>query len=172
MIAANAYESKTMTDNNADNPYAPPVWVEEEPVVEKAELPVLFVVTRMISFVFLVLAAPLFLYCMATMFLSNFDVEWLHFARAFGFIAAYVGLFFRKDKEWPYTICFIIACSWMIETVWRLEHSTPNPDEPGLVMIFSTLYAAFAIWNGVIALLAAICMLNCWRQRKSTVVTV
>jgi len=144
-----------MSENRTDNPYAPLTLIEEE-----AKPVRWFVFTH---YVLVVLAALPFLYCLASPLLLEYRAGWQH-ARAFLFVVGYIGLFFRK--EWAYWICAIIPLTWVVQVVLYLANATPDPDEPGLVMIFTTMYVAFAMWSTIIAWLALRCALTCRRQKN------
>ena len=144
-----------MIENRDDNPYAPLALIEEDTKPAGR-----FGYTRL---ALVVLAALPFLFCLVSPLLLEDRAGWQH-ARAFLFVIGYIGLFFRK--EWAYWLCVIIPLTWMIQIVRYLENATPDPDEPGLVMLFTAFYTAFAIWSAVIALLAFICALSCWRHQS------
>ena len=138
------------------NPYTPLALVEEE------TKPAWFFGYAHVALV--VLAALPFLYCLFSPLLLEYWAGWQN-ARALLFVAGYIGLFFHKG--WAYWLCAIIPMAWIIQIVRFLENTTPDPNEPGLVMIFTTLYAAFAIWSGVIVLAAILCALTCsWQQKR------
>ena len=147
------------TSQNNDNPYAAPHPVEPETIVHSKVKD-----WGCFSVGILILAAPPFLFCLASPLLLEFREGWQH-ARALLFVAGYVGMFFRR--EWAYTIVFVVAVSWMAQIVYHIEHATPNPDEPGLVVIFAHFYAGFAIYSAIIALFGAILALSSWLKPKS-----
>ena len=142
----------------SDNPYTPLALIEEERKGKKPSKSFGYA-----HIVLVVLAVLPFVYCLVSPLLLEYRAGWQN-ARAFLFVVGYIGLFFRK--EWAYWLCFIIPMTWVIQIVLYLENATPNPNEQGLVMIFTTLYAAFAVWFAVIALLAFICALTFLRQPK------
>jgi len=143
-------------DDNADTPYTPLKLIEE-----KAKPAWFF---GYVHVTLIVLAALPFLYCWASPLLLEYRAGWQH-AQAFLFVIGYIGLFFRR--AWAYWIAALVAGTWVVQIGFELKNAIPDPEEPGLVMIFSTLSVVFAIWSAVIVLLAAICALNCRRQQKN-----
>ena len=147
-----------MSENHTDNPYAPSSLIEDE------TKPVWWF--DYVHYVLVVLAALPALFCLVSPLLLEYRAGWQN-AMAFLFVVGYIGLFFRK--QWAYWICAVVPFAWFVQIVVYLANATPNPNEQGLVMIFTMIYLAFAVWFAIITLLALRCAMTCRRQRNSRV---
>jgi NADH:ubiquinone oxidoreductase subunit K len=147
-----------MSEHRDNNPYAPLVLIEEEKDERKPGWLFGSAHTALV-----VLAALPFLFCLVSPLLLEYRAGWQNL-RALLFVVGYIGLFFRKG--WAYWLCVCIPMTWIIQIVIYLANATPDPDEPGLVMLFMMFYVAFAIWSAFIVLSALVCALSCWRRRK------
>jgi len=96
-----------MTDDKIDNPWAPPVPVEEEtPYVVKTNLSTLY---RVLHFMLLTWTVPMFLFFLLVPFLFFWNTRYggLACTIAFPFVAAYIGMIFHK--LWAFVLCAIYA---------------------------------------------------------------
>jgi len=147
-----------MTDDNTDNPYAPPVPVEEETpyVVETNPSTLCFILLALL----LVWAVPMFLYCLIIPFAFPSELIVLAFVITYPFVVAYIGMMFHK--LWAFVLCAIYAFLWVAQPF--LTESTPGEGPPfeGLYVLMEFAIALY----GVPVLVLSLILLALTMKRK------
>ncbi|MGL4943888.1 MAG: hypothetical protein ACRC46_11945 [Thermoguttaceae bacterium] len=84
------------------------------------------------------------------------DAGMLMLASLLMFIAAWCGMWFR-DADVGRWACFamaIVSLCWSAGISCFVANATPNPDEPGLAMIFTALLTFVAVYLALLAVFA------------------
>lgn len=71
------------------------------------------------------------------------------------FSAGFIALFFRQ--QWSFWLVALVSLMWVVEIVRFLAFAHPDPNEPGLVGIFTTFYAVTALYLFVLGVLGTFC---------------
>lgn len=124
-------------------------------------------------------ATPMFLYYLFSPFMiaSMFNAEttWIFaivfvWLWAFGFVAAYVGMMFRKI--WAYFLCAIYAGWWIVQPFVTLNPpealNGEGPPFEGLFLLSEAVFLGTAVLYAVpILILSVVCGLSAWQSRKN-----
>ena len=147
-----------MTGDNNDNPYAPPMPVEEMPILVKPEPSALYLVLYLSLMVW---AIPMFLYSLLIPFpfwcVAPLGAVLIH-AVTLPFVVAYIGMIFHK--KWAFALCLIYSCLWVAQ-----PFVTESPEDSPFEGLYVLIEFAIALY-GVPVLVLSLILLAMTLRRK------